>query len=151
MIAVSRNTFPTTASGMADARIKLDRRIRYGNKMHDNKREPKVVMNERKRQAQVAAGKHRNMHLERLEEAKERLTGKWHNDFDKLSVPAKWSFLLPLCNKEPIDVGSAEMRKLKSQDGPSLTILGSGRIVGCRGAQRVGRRHGCRRYADVGP
>jgi ATPase subunit of ABC transporter with duplicated ATPase domains len=59
---------------LAEARIKLDRRVRYGQKMWDTKREPKVVMGERKRQAQVAAGKHRNMHIDRLEEAKERLT-----------------------------------------------------------------------------
>jgi ATPase subunit of ABC transporter with duplicated ATPase domains len=58
---------------LVDARIKLDRRLRYGQKMYDTKREPKIIMNERKRQAQVAAGKHRNMHLDRLEDAKERL------------------------------------------------------------------------------
>ncbi|HST48720.1 ABC-F family ATP-binding cassette domain-containing protein [Jatrophihabitans sp.] len=58
---------------LADARVKLDRRLRYGQKMHDTKREPKIVMNERRRQAQVAAGKHRTLHLERLADAKERL------------------------------------------------------------------------------
>ncbi len=59
---------------LADARIKLDRRLRYGKKMWDNKREPKIVMGERKRQAQVAAGKHRNMHVDKLAEARDRLT-----------------------------------------------------------------------------
>jgi ATPase subunit of ABC transporter with duplicated ATPase domains len=59
---------------LADARIKLDRRQRYGQKMWDNKREPKVVMGERKRQAQVAAGKHRTMHIDKLEESRERLS-----------------------------------------------------------------------------
>ncbi len=58
---------------LADARVKLDRRLRYGQKMWDNKREPKVVMGARKRQAQVAAGKHRNMHIDKLEEARDRL------------------------------------------------------------------------------
>ncbi|MFG2829363.1 ABC-F family ATP-binding cassette domain-containing protein [Streptomyces sp. NPDC048434] len=58
---------------LADAHIKLARRVRYGNKMNANKREPKIVMNERKREAQVSAGKHRIMHTERLKEAKERL------------------------------------------------------------------------------
>ncbi|MFI1306225.1 ABC-F family ATP-binding cassette domain-containing protein [Streptomyces sioyaensis] len=58
---------------LADAHVKLARRVRYGNKMNANKREPKIVMNERKREAQVSAGKHRIMHTERLKEARERL------------------------------------------------------------------------------
>ncbi|GGS49502.1 ABC transporter [Planobispora rosea] len=55
------------------AQVKLARRVRYGNKMYEQKREPKVIMQERKRQAQVAAGKHRNMHAAKLAEARERL------------------------------------------------------------------------------
>ncbi|WP_432144856.1 ABC-F family ATP-binding cassette domain-containing protein [Streptomyces sp. bgisy084] len=58
---------------LADAQIKLARRVRYGNKMNAQKREPKIVMNERKREAQVSAGKHRIMHTERLKEARDRL------------------------------------------------------------------------------
>ncbi|MFC9233329.1 ABC-F family ATP-binding cassette domain-containing protein [Streptomyces decoyicus] len=58
---------------LADAHVKLARRVRYGNKMNATKREPKIVMNERKREAQVSAGKHRIMHTERLKEARERL------------------------------------------------------------------------------
>ena len=58
---------------LAEARIKLDRRLRYGRKMWDSKREPKIIMAERKRQAQVSAGKHRNLHLDRVEQAQERL------------------------------------------------------------------------------
>ncbi|BCK72290.1 ABC transporter [Streptomyces libani subsp. rufus] len=58
---------------LADAQVKLARRVRYGNKMHAQKREPKIVMNERKREAQVSAGKHRIMHTERLKEARDRL------------------------------------------------------------------------------
>ncbi|MEU3355063.1 ABC-F family ATP-binding cassette domain-containing protein [Streptomyces sp. NPDC037389] len=58
---------------LADAQVKLARRKRYGQKMWDSKREPKVVMGERKRQAQVAAGKHRILHEERLAQARERL------------------------------------------------------------------------------
>ncbi len=59
---------------LAEARIKLDRRARYGQKMWDTKREPKAVMQERKRQAQVSAGKLRNVHTDRLESAREALT-----------------------------------------------------------------------------
>ncbi|MCC5577599.1 ABC-F family ATP-binding cassette domain-containing protein [Microtetraspora sp. AC03309] len=59
---------------LAEARTKLDRRVRYGKKMYDQKREPKIIMQERKRQAQVSAGKHRSMHEEKLSEARDRLT-----------------------------------------------------------------------------
>jgi ATPase subunit of ABC transporter with duplicated ATPase domains len=58
---------------LAEARIKLDRRVRYGKKMWENKREPKVVMGERKRVAQVSAGKLRNLHLDRVAQAEDRL------------------------------------------------------------------------------
>ncbi|MER6072824.1 ABC-F family ATP-binding cassette domain-containing protein [Streptomyces sp. NPDC001817] len=58
---------------LADAQVKLARRKRYGQKMWDSKREPKIVMGARKRAAQESAGKHRIMHEERLAEAQERL------------------------------------------------------------------------------
>ncbi|MFJ4897552.1 ABC-F family ATP-binding cassette domain-containing protein [Streptomyces sp. NPDC088727] len=58
---------------LADAQVKLARRKRYGQKMNDQKREPKIVMGARKRAAQESAGKHRIMHTERLAEARERL------------------------------------------------------------------------------
>ncbi|GGY08272.1 ABC-F family ATP-binding cassette domain-containing protein [Streptomyces djakartensis] len=58
---------------LADARVKLARRKRYGQKMWDQKREPKIVMGARKRAAQESAGKHRIMHEAKLAEAKERL------------------------------------------------------------------------------
>ncbi|MFJ8007172.1 ABC-F family ATP-binding cassette domain-containing protein [Streptomyces fagopyri] len=57
---------------LVDAQVKLARRKRYGQKMNDQKREPKIVMGARKRAAQESAGKHRIMHEERLAEAKER-------------------------------------------------------------------------------
>lgn len=59
---------------LEEAQVKLARRKRYGTKMYENKREPKIIMQERKRQAQVAAGKHRLMHEERLAGARTRLS-----------------------------------------------------------------------------
>jgi ATPase subunit of ABC transporter with duplicated ATPase domains len=59
---------------LIEARIKLSRRERYARKMFENTREPRAVMRARKRTAQVSAAKHRIMHTERLEEARERLT-----------------------------------------------------------------------------
>ncbi|MEW2633675.1 ATP-binding cassette domain-containing protein [Streptomyces sp. NPDC048389] len=58
---------------LAQAHVKLARRKRYGQKMYDTKREPRIVMNSRKRAAQESAGKYRIMHTEKLAEAKERL------------------------------------------------------------------------------
>jgi ATPase subunit of ABC transporter with duplicated ATPase domains len=58
---------------LADAQVKLARRVRYGKKMYDTKREPRVVMKQRKREAQVSAGKHRTMQEEKLAEAREDL------------------------------------------------------------------------------
>ncbi|MFI0738540.1 ABC-F family ATP-binding cassette domain-containing protein [Streptomyces sp. NPDC021100] len=58
---------------LADAHVVLARRKRYGQKMWDSKREPKIVMGARKRQAEVSAGKHRILHEERVAEARERL------------------------------------------------------------------------------
>ncbi|MEU9242910.1 ABC-F family ATP-binding cassette domain-containing protein [Streptomyces sp. NPDC048385] len=58
---------------LSDAQVKLARRKRYGQKMFEQKREPKIVMGARRRAAQESAGKHRIMHEERLAEARERL------------------------------------------------------------------------------
>jgi ATPase subunit of ABC transporter with duplicated ATPase domains len=59
---------------LEEAHVKLARRRRYGDKMYASKREPKIIMQERKRQAQVAAGKHRIMHEEKLDGARTRLS-----------------------------------------------------------------------------
>ena len=58
---------------LIEARTKLDRRQRYARKMEENHRLPKVLAHERKRQAQVSAGKHRNLHIDRLDTARETL------------------------------------------------------------------------------
>ncbi|MFF5563558.1 ABC-F family ATP-binding cassette domain-containing protein [Streptomyces sp. NPDC012623] len=73
MVRVAESDVQRQKRELADAHIKLARRKRYGQKMADNKREPKIVMNARKRAAQESAGKHRIMHTERLSRAKERL------------------------------------------------------------------------------
>jgi len=55
------------------ARIKLDRRQRKGRKQAAEHRFPKVVAQERKRQAQVSAGKLRDLHVDRVDSAEARL------------------------------------------------------------------------------
>lgn len=73
---------------LSEAQTKLARRVRYANKAYEEKREPRAVMKLKKRSAQVSAGKHRNMHAERLEEARQRLdeaTGAVRDD-DEIRV-----------------------------------------------------------------
>jgi ATPase subunit of ABC transporter with duplicated ATPase domains len=74
MVRVAESDLRKQKRELEEAHIKLARRVRYGNKMMENRREPKIIMQERKRQAQVAAGKHRLMHEERLAGARDRLT-----------------------------------------------------------------------------
>lgn len=73
MVRVAESDVQRQKRELADAQVKLARRKRYGQKMWDTKREPKTIMQERKRQAQVSAGKHRIMHTAKLAEARIRL------------------------------------------------------------------------------
>ncbi|MFJ4930839.1 ABC-F family ATP-binding cassette domain-containing protein [Streptomyces sp. NPDC088736] len=73
MVRVAEADLRKQKRELVDAQVKLARRKRYGQKMNDQKREPKIVMGARKRAAQESAGKHRIMHEERLTEARERL------------------------------------------------------------------------------
>ncbi|MFI6034587.1 ABC-F family ATP-binding cassette domain-containing protein [Streptomyces sp. NPDC051315] len=73
MVRVAEADLRKQKRELADAQVKLARRKRYGQKMWDSKREPKIVMGARKRAAQESAGKHRIMHEEKLAEARERL------------------------------------------------------------------------------
>ncbi|MGW7099442.1 ABC-F family ATP-binding cassette domain-containing protein [Streptomyces sp. NPDC054838] len=73
MVRVAEADVQRQKRELADAHMKLARRKRYGQKMWDSKREPKIVMGARKRAAQESAGKHRIMHTEKLADARERL------------------------------------------------------------------------------
>ncbi|GGX43938.1 ABC transporter [Streptomyces fructofermentans] len=73
MVRVAESDLRKQKRELADAQVKLARRKRYGQKMFEQKREPKIVMGARKRSAQESAGKHRIMHEERLAEARDRL------------------------------------------------------------------------------
>ncbi|MBC7269633.1 MAG: ABC-F family ATP-binding cassette domain-containing protein [Streptomyces sp.] len=73
MVRVAEADLRKQKRELVDAQVKLARRKRYGQKMFEQKREPKIVMGARKRAAQVSAGKHRIMHEEKLADARERL------------------------------------------------------------------------------
>jgi ATPase subunit of ABC transporter with duplicated ATPase domains len=59
---------------LIEARIKIDRRRAQGQRAQDSGGIPKITAFGLKRAAQVSAGKHRNLHLDRLETAQEALT-----------------------------------------------------------------------------
>ncbi|EGX57627.1 ABC transporter ATP-binding protein [Streptomyces zinciresistens K42] len=73
MVRVAEADLRKQKRELVDAQVKLARRKRYGQKMSEQKREPKIVMGLRKRAAQESAGKHRILHEGRLAEARERL------------------------------------------------------------------------------
>ncbi|WP_431903169.1 ABC-F family ATP-binding cassette domain-containing protein [Nonomuraea sp. bgisy101] len=73
MVRVAEADLRKQRRELVEARVKLARRERYADKMYARKREPKIIMQARKREAQVSAGKHRIMHEEKLEQARERL------------------------------------------------------------------------------
>lgn len=56
-----------------EAEVKLARRARYAQTDYENKRMPKIIMNQRKSSAQVSAGKHRGMMDERVGSAQSAL------------------------------------------------------------------------------
>ncbi|MGW4233195.1 ABC-F family ATP-binding cassette domain-containing protein [Streptomyces sp. NPDC004980] len=100
---------------LADAQVKLARRRRYGQKMWDTKREPKVVMGQRKRSAQESAGKHRIMHTERLADAEERLDDAVDavRDDDEIRIELPHTQVYP-------GSGVLVLRDLEPVHGPSL-------------------------------
>ncbi|MFD9375290.1 ABC-F family ATP-binding cassette domain-containing protein [Streptomyces sp. NPDC059999] len=73
MVRVAEADVQRQKRELSEAQMKLARRKRYGQKMYDTKREPKIIMNARKRAAQESAGKHHIMHAEKLAGARERL------------------------------------------------------------------------------
>ncbi|MFI1395570.1 ABC-F family ATP-binding cassette domain-containing protein [Streptomyces sp. NPDC020681] len=73
MVRVAEADVQRQKRELADAQVTLARRKRFGQKMQESKRVPKIVAHARKRSAQESAGKYRTMHTEKLVEAKERL------------------------------------------------------------------------------
>ncbi|MFF2995298.1 ABC-F family ATP-binding cassette domain-containing protein [Streptomyces sp. NPDC057950] len=97
MVRVAEADLRKQKRELVDAQVKLARRKRYGQRMNDQKREPKIVMGARKRAAQESAGKHRIMHEERLAEAKERLGGAVEavRDDDEIRVDLPYTAVPP--------------------------------------------------------
>ncbi|MFF9124101.1 ABC-F family ATP-binding cassette domain-containing protein [Streptomyces sp. NPDC014889] len=97
MVRVAEADLRRQRRELTDAQVKLARRKRYGQKMWDQKREPKIVMGARKRSAQESAGKHRILHEERLAEARERLdeAAEAVRDDDEIRVDLPYTAVPP--------------------------------------------------------
>ncbi|MGM7440903.1 ABC-F family ATP-binding cassette domain-containing protein [Streptomyces tunisiensis] len=124
---------------LTEAQVKLARRRRYGQKMWEQKREPKIVMGARKRAAQVSAGKHRIMHEEKLAEARERLDDAVEavRDDDEIRVDLPFTAVPPgrqvltLMDLEPVygarvkglDLRGPERVALIGRNGAGKTTL----------------------------
>ncbi|GAA4916856.1 ATPase subunit of ABC transporter with duplicated ATPase domains [Stackebrandtia albiflava] len=73
MVRVAKADMKRQKQELIDTQVKLARRERYGRKMFENTREPKIVMNARKRQAQVSAAKLKGDKQTDLSDARQRL------------------------------------------------------------------------------
>lgn len=93
----ARSDVRRQARELAAAHVALDRRARYGKKMFENKREPKIIMNMRKRQAQESAGKYRREHEGNLESAGPSSIG--HRMRCATTVRSGWTCPTPRCTR----------------------------------------------------
>ncbi|MGK8523129.1 ABC-F family ATP-binding cassette domain-containing protein [Nocardia asteroides] len=143
----ARSDVRKQARELVEARIKLDRRQRYGQKMWDQKREPKIVMSERKRQAQVSAGKLRNNHIEKLDTAKDQLeqAKELLRDDREIRVELPGTRLYP--GQHVIELDQVELAC-----GPTVTLRVSGpERIALTGRNGVGKTTLLRRIAQEGP
>ncbi|MCA1005166.1 ATP-binding cassette domain-containing protein [Rhodococcus hoagii] len=111
---------------LVEARIKLDRRARYGKKMFENKREPKIVMGMRKRAAQESAGKLRGNHIEKLDDAKRALTEAQDRVRDDREIRIDLPDTTVHPGQQVIELDGA---RLRSGQSLNLTVTGPERIA----------------------
>ena len=116
----------------AEAEVKLARRESFGNKAYDNKREPKIIMNARKREAQVSAGKYRGLqearmadathHLEKAE-SRVRTDGRIRIDLPGTAVPTGRTVLELAAPRGPVVLRGPERVALTGDNGSGKTTL----------------------------
>lgn len=132
----ARSDMRRQARKLAAARIALDRRARYGRKMYENKREPKVIMGLRKQQAQESAGRYRREHEGNLDAARAQLEQARDAVRDDREIRVD----LP---------GTVVHPGRRVADGP-LGIVGPERIA-LRGPNGSGKTTLLTRIVDAGP
>ncbi|WP_330229735.1 ATP-binding cassette domain-containing protein [Nocardia sp. NBC_00508] len=143
----ARSDVRKQARELVEARIKLDRRQRYGQKMWDQKREPKIVMAERKRQAQVSAGKLRNNHIEKLDTAREQLEQARELLRDDREIRVDLPGTRLYLGQEVIVLDHVEL-----SCGPTVSLRVSGpERIALTGRNGVGKTTLLRRIAQQGP
>ncbi|MGP3986086.1 ABC-F family ATP-binding cassette domain-containing protein [Streptomyces sp. 3N207] len=121
---------------LAEAQTKLARRARHGNKVQASGSEPKILMGARKRKAQESAGKHRILHEQRLEEAKERLEEAAERVRDDAEIRVELPFTAVPRGRRVLELDEVELRH---GAGVSLGVAGPDRIalVGPNGAGKT--------------
>jgi ATPase subunit of ABC transporter with duplicated ATPase domains len=133
MVRVAEEDLRRQKRELLDARIKLDRRERYGKKQWENKREPKVRMRKRIEDSEIAAGKLRNMHVDKVSEARDRLkeAAEAVRDDDEIRIDLPDTVVPP--GRQVLRLSKVELR-----NGPrvDLDIHGPERIalVGANGS-----------------
>ncbi|MET7754555.1 ABC-F family ATP-binding cassette domain-containing protein [Streptomyces sp. NPDC005389] len=110
MVRVAEADVQRQKRELSDSQMKLARRKRYGQKSFENKVVPKIVANNRRREAQVSAGKHKALHTERLSEARERLDAAVEavRDDDEIRVELPRTSVPP--GREVLFLRSLELR-----------------------------------------
>ncbi|NKV29110.1 ATP-binding cassette domain-containing protein [Rhodococcus hoagii] len=111
---------------LIEAQIKLDRRARYGKKMFENKREPKIIMGMRKRAAQESAGKLRGNHIEKVDDAKKALTEAQDRVRDDREIRIDLPDTAVHPGQQVIELEGVRLRSGQSLD---LTVTGPERIA----------------------
>ncbi|MET7848795.1 ABC-F family ATP-binding cassette domain-containing protein [Streptomyces avermitilis] len=138
MVRVAESDLKKQKRELIDAQVKLARRKRYGQKMYEQKREPKIVMGARKRAAQESAGKHRILHEERLAEARERLdeAAEAVRDDDEIRVDLPYTAVPP--GRSVLTLQDLELTYGARVDG-GLELRGPERIalIGRNGAGKT--------------
>ncbi|WP_326595322.1 ABC-F family ATP-binding cassette domain-containing protein [Streptomyces sp. NBC_01803] len=118
---------------LVEAHGKLADRRRVARKAYDTKRVPRIVANSRRSMAQESAGKHRQLHEERLGRARERLAEAERavREDDEIRVDLPYTEVPP--RRRVLSLRSARVRY---GAGATLEVLGPERIalVGRNGA-----------------
>ncbi len=137
---------------LVETQIKLDRRARYGKKMYEQKREPKVIMGTRKRQAQESAGKLRNIHADRVAEAKQALVDAEDLVGDDRAVRVDLPGSRVHAGQRVVELDGIRLAcdRLTSARRISLSIIGPERIA-LIGANGAGKTTLLRAIAAAGP
>nr|WP_027502592.1 ABC-F family ATP-binding cassette domain-containing protein [Rhodococcus sp. UNC363MFTsu5.1] len=130
---------------LVEAQTKIARRVRYGKKMEGSV--PRILAGERKRQAQVSAGKLRGSHIDKLEEARQTLT----EVEDLIRDDREIRIDLPETAVHP-GQQVIELEDVTLACGPtvSLTVSGPERIA-LIGRNGIGKTTLLRAIADAGP